>query len=96
VGVASAKLSSHRVDQRIARGGHDVPRDRIAARFKRSLENLRKAIPFVPTVQLFDNSSAEDPYRHVATFSHGKLQWRMNGRLPAWTRGLVPAVRSKK
>jgi len=91
IGVASADLSSHRVDQRIARGGHDVPRDRIASRFKRSLENLRKAIAFVPTVELYDNSSADEPYQHVATFKAGSLQWRMTGRLPIWARGIVPA-----
>jgi predicted ABC-type ATPase len=90
IGVASTELSSHRVDQRIARGGHDVPRDRIEGRFKRSLDNLRKAIPIVPTVELYDNSSAEEPYRHVATFKAGSLQWRMMGRLPTWARGIVP------
>jgi predicted ABC-type ATPase len=89
IGVANATLLSHRVDQRIAHGGHDVPRDRIEARFQRSLENLREAITFVPTVQLFDNSSAEDPYRHVATFKAGALSWRMTGRLPRWARGIV-------
>jgi predicted ABC-type ATPase len=47
IGVASAELSARRVDQRIARGGHDVPRDRIASWFERSLDNLAKAIEFV-------------------------------------------------
>jgi predicted ABC-type ATPase len=91
IGLASSELSSRRVDQRVARGGHDVPRDRIASRFKRSLDNLRKAIPFVPTVELYDNSSAVEPYRRVATFRTGSLRWRMTGRLPNWARGVVPA-----
>jgi predicted ABC-type ATPase len=91
VGLASSELSSRRVDQRIARGGHDVPRDRIASRFTRSLDNLRKAILFVPTVELYDNSSAVEPYRHVATFRTGSLRWRMTGRLPNWARGVAPA-----
>src|SRR5688572_12921533 len=30
IGVGSDKLLAHRIDQRIAIGGHDVPRDRIA------------------------------------------------------------------
>jgi predicted ABC-type ATPase len=91
IGLASSELSSRRVDQRIARGGHDVPRDRIASRFTRSLDNLRKAILFVPTVELYDNSSAVEPYRHVATFRTGSLRWRMTGRLPNWARGVAPA-----
>ena len=77
-------------------GGHDVPRDRIVSRFERSLANLRTAIAFVPTVELYDNSSSETPYRHVATFKSGILQKRMSGRLPNWARGIVPSARSKK
>lgn len=96
VGIVSAELSSLRVDQRLAHGGHDVPRDRIAARFKRSLDNLRQAVTFVPTAELFDNSLVEQPYRHVATFRDGELQWRMRGALPAWCRGIVPARRQKR
>jgi predicted ABC-type ATPase len=96
IGVANAELSSRRVDQRVARGGHDVPRDRIASRFKRSLENLRLAIPFVPTIELYDNSDVEDPYRHIATFKAGTLTRRAAGKLPSWTRGIVTAIRRKR
>jgi predicted ABC-type ATPase len=96
VGLASAELAAHRVDQRIARGGHDVPRDRIASRFKRSLENLKHAVSFVPTVELYDNSDADEPYRHIATFKAGALTWRGAAKLPAWTRGIVPTLRRRR
>lgn len=89
IGIANAELSSLRVDQRVARGGHDVPRDRIASRFKRSLANLKEATAFVPAVELFDNSLVEAPYRHVATFKAGALHWRIKGTLPGWCRGIV-------
>lgn len=84
IGIASSELSARRVDQRIAIGGHDVPRDRIASRFARSLANLAQAIAFVPAVQLYDNSSADEPYRPVATFERGRLVSRMRGKLPRW------------
>lgn len=93
IGVANATLSARRVDQRIASGGHDVPRDRIASRFERSLQNLTKAIEFVPTVELYDNSSADEPYRLVAIFKAGSLTSRMRGTVPRWARGIVPAAR---
>ena len=96
IGLTSARLSALRVDQRVSRGGHDVPRDRIASRYTRSLSNLKTAIEFVPRVKLYDNSSADDPFLHVATFSDGVLTERMKGRLPAWTRGIVPAARGKR
>jgi predicted ABC-type ATPase len=96
IGVMSAELLPRRIDQRIARGGHDVPRDRIAARFERSLENLRRSIAVVPAIELFDNSSVETPYRHIATFSNGKLHWRAPGQLPRWARSVIPTMRRKR
>lgn len=95
IGIASPELSERRVDQRIARGGHDVPRDRLVSRYERSLANLQQAIAFVPTVQVFDNSLVEEPYRHIATFEDGTLAWRTEHALPAWCRGIVPAKRRK-
>jgi predicted ABC-type ATPase len=93
IGVATAKLSGHRVDQRVAIGGHDVPRDRIASRFTRSLANLAAAIAFVPIVELYDNSLVDEPYRHVATFESGVLTTRMAGAVPRWARGVVRGKR---
>lgn len=96
IGVAHAELSALRVEQRVAIGGHDVPRDRIASRFERSLQNLERAIPLVPTVEVYDNSSADEPYRHVATFRSGALAARGPGRVPRWARRIVPAARRKR
>ena len=96
IGIASPELSERRVEQRIARGGHDVPRDRLTSRYQRSLANLKQAIAFVPTVELFDNSLVEEPYRHIATFEDGTLAWRTEHALPGWCRGIVPAKRRKR
>ena len=96
IGVANAALSARRVDQRIALGGHDVPRDRIASRFARSLDNLAKAIKLGLAVELYDNSSADYPYRQVATFVAGRLTSRMKGSIPRWARGVIPAVRRRR
>ena len=92
IGIASAELSSLRVDQRLAHGGHDVPRDRIASRFTRSLANLREAVTFVSIAQLFDNSLVDEPFQHIATFKAGSLEWRRKGALPRWSRGIVGAA----
>lgn len=89
IGVRSTELLHRRVDQRIAIGGHDVPRDRLATRFKRSLDNLRAAIRSVYTVELYDNSSSTRPYEHVATFREGSLHWRMTGVPPRWALPLL-------
>jgi predicted ABC-type ATPase len=89
IGIANVALCARRVDQRLALGGHDVPRDRLASRYKRSLANLRKAIAFVPSIDLFDNSLVDEPYKHVATVRNGAIVWRSDAALPTWCRGLL-------
>jgi len=93
IGVVGPDLSARRIDQRLAHGGHDVPRDRLAGWYRRSLDNLRIAITFVPSVELFDNSDARAPYQHIATIHGGELVYRRRGRLPKWCRRLLPARR---
>jgi predicted ABC-type ATPase len=83
IGIEPA-LCPLRIDQRVAAGGHDVPRDRIASRFTRSLENLRVAIRFVPVVKVYDNSAVDEPYLLVLRFEHGRRTYRAPGRLPRW------------
>jgi predicted ABC-type ATPase len=84
IGLDGPELAMARVTQRVESGGHDVPDEKITARFPRALENLRNALGFVDHVFLFDNSSADQPYRFVAEFRSGKLARRGSYR-PAWS-----------
>ena len=87
IGLESPALSAARVMQRVRLGGHDVPADRLRARFPRTLANLRAAISLVDEARLFDNSSSALPYRLVAVYVDGHLASR-HPPLPSWTRGL--------
>ena len=87
IGLESAALSIARVKQRVRHGGHDVPVDRLRARFPRTLANLREAIGIVDEAFLFDNSSFDAPYRIVAVYHEGAVVSRHPPR-PGWTRGL--------
>jgi hypothetical protein len=44
---------------------------------------LRQALTFVDEALLFDNSSADQPFRFVAAFKAGK-RLRRKGFAPAW------------
>jgi predicted ABC-type ATPase len=83
IGLDSADLSRGRVMERVEAGGHDVPDDKIVTRFPRTFTNLRQALSFVNQALLFDNSSADEPYRFVAEFRDGKRK-RGKGYHPAW------------
>ena len=71
--IPNTGTSIERVSMRVSQGGHDVPDEKLAARFGRIQANLRRAIEQLPHVIIFDNSDLVHPYRHVATYHHGKL-----------------------
>ena len=89
IGVESPALAQARVVHRVGNGGHPVPPDKILARFPRSLANLARAVPFVGSVELFDNSDARDPYRRIAQFEAGVLTWKTAGIVPPWARQVM-------
>lgn len=58
---------------RVLQGGHDVPAEKVAARFPRALENLRRAIGVLPFMWVYDNSDLTQPFRKVAELERGTL-----------------------
>jgi predicted ABC-type ATPase len=72
VGVVSAEISILRVKQRVANGGHDVPRQKIVDRYDRVMSLLPQAIRAVDRALLFDNSDDLTGAKLVAEFRDGK------------------------
>jgi predicted ABC-type ATPase len=85
-------LARKRVATRVALGGHDVPGEKIRARYPRLIANLLAAIPLVERVYLYDNSSADRLHRHVMTFTGGRLV-RLVPDPPRWVTQLFPSLR---
>lgn len=69
--LSSPALSTARVMQRVARSGHDVPDEKLVARFARTLRNARAALDFVDLGLVIDNSSAREPYRLIERWERG-------------------------
>jgi predicted ABC-type ATPase len=88
IGVESPELAEARVHHRVENGGHPVPLDKIASRYPRSLANLAEAIKFVASVELFDNSDAQNPHRRIAHIKAGILKWKTDEIVPGWARPL--------
>ncbi len=88
VGIADAGMSEQRVSMRVSQGGHDVPTDKLAARFPRTLASLAAAIRELPCVLVFDNSDLRTPFRHLATFSNGR-RMLSNPPIPSWLQRLL-------
>ena len=83
--IANVSLSQARVQQRVDTGGHDVPDDKLAARFERTLRNASAALQFVDFGLVLDNSSVDMPFRHVETWKAGVCIGSADSPLPFQT-----------
>ncbi|HEX9290446.1 MAG TPA: zeta toxin family protein [Anaeromyxobacteraceae bacterium] len=72
IGV-DADASEERVAMRVAKGGHDVPTEKLATRHPRTMRNLKAALRELPNVLVYDNSDLAQPYTLVAEYVDGAL-----------------------
>jgi predicted ABC-type ATPase len=61
VGLDSVERHIDRVRRRVARGGHDIPVEKIRERYDRSRLNLIRLLPRLTELRVYDNSREADP-----------------------------------
>ena len=83
IGISSAEVCEQRVSMRVAQGGHDVPTEKLAERFPRTMANLKSAIGELPHVWVFDNDDLRTPFRLAARFEGGK-PLECKAPIPKW------------
>jgi len=83
VGVESANLSVGRVKSRTEEGGHDVPEEKIRARYKRGQPLIRQAVLRADRGMVFDNSGLNTPPQQMLVFATGRLT-KAAPLLPEW------------
>jgi predicted ABC-type ATPase len=88
IGIASPDLSRRRVRARVEAGGHDVPTEKLEARYERSFANLQKAVLRLPRVLIYDNSSFEAPFRFLGEFRSGEMTRGGSVETPEWAKTL--------
>lgn len=79
--LVPAELAVARVTNRVENEGHDVPEEKVRSRYARLWSLVATAIALVDEATVYDNSSASEPFRVVASFSHGVAVSK-----PAWPR----------
>jgi len=85
IGLDSAEQSDERVAIRVSQGGHDIPTDKLLARYPRTLANLARAIRSLPLVFIYDNGNLAEPFRLVAEYRNGERR-KMREPMPEWLR----------
>jgi predicted ABC-type ATPase len=83
VGTCDPRINAARVADRVIRGGHTVPIDKIVSRYERSMANLPLAIEIAHRVYVFDNSVDGVEARLCARTQDGLLR-KVYGPLPDW------------
>jgi predicted ABC-type ATPase len=90
VGLASACDAVRRVALRHARGGHDVPTDKVVARWSRSIAMLGRMAGKLDRLFVFDNTRPEGP--RLIAFGFGRQVTLLGAvRIPEIDAVLLPA-----
>ena len=80
IALDSAARSIARIDDRVIKGGHDIPDATVLRRFTDRWPNLLRVLPYCNEVAFFDNEGACE---EVAQFKNGELVFLGEHR-PVW------------
>lgn len=97
-GLDQPERNLQRVAARVAKGGHDIPEEKIRARWRSSRENLIRLLPFLTELKVFDNSvdaSEETGFAPSPTLllqlKNGAILHR-NAAPPEWAKPIIVAA----
>lgn len=77
-------INISRVQNRVKKGGHAVPKEKIVSRYYRSLELLSEAVKYSNRAYIFDNSSQERLW--IAQVDNGKEFEFKSDTFPKWVK----------
>lgn len=100
LGLKSPELHIARVAERVKKGGHDIPVDKVRERYDSSRRNLIRLLPRLTEVQVFDNSADADPATGkrpeptlILHMEHGKICNAIDmSQTPEWAKPIITAA----
>lgn len=84
VALSSAEESLHRIENRVRKGGHNIPSDDVVRRFQNRFEDFAKVLPYCDDVHFFDN---ENGFVYVCEYRNGQL-FTIGDYIPGWIKAL--------
>ncbi len=70
VGLDTLSESIQRIQNRVRKGGHDIPAHKVEMRFAHRFQDVSKILPYCNEAKFFDN---ENGFRLVAEYRNGEL-----------------------
>ncbi|MBP0956265.1 MAG: zeta toxin family protein [Oscillospiraceae bacterium] len=70
VAVSSAEESVRRIENRVSKGGHNIPKEDVKRRFSHRYDDLLTILPYCSEVHFYDN---ENGFEEVGEYGNGTL-----------------------
>ena len=78
-----------RVQRRVGEGGHDVPQDRVLARYPRTLDNLRTAVRLATVAYLYESREIPAGGPQLVAICQREQVTRFVEPLPQWAERML-------
>lgn len=84
VGLDTLDESLSRIENRVKRGGHNIPQDDVARRFASRWEAVSKVLPYCDEAEFYDNDNG---FIKVAEYRNGEFR-TIGSHIPHWINAL--------
>lgn len=84
IAVNSLEESLSRIENRVKKGGHNIPREDVTRRYEKRFEDLGKILPYCNEVQLYDN---ENGFVYAGEYRNGYV-YTVGDYIPDWIKEL--------
>ena len=85
IGLDSLDESLLRIENRVKRGGHNIPTDDVERRFQGRWEAIAKVLPYCDEAEFYDNDNG---FVKVAEYRNGELR-KVGEHVPKWLMELI-------
>lgn len=85
IGVDTPEIAKKRIEQRVLKGGHNIPEKIVEKRYIESLENLKKLIGKADKLYIYDNSIK---FENIAKIRDGIVELKTK-EIPRWLKGII-------
>lgn len=80
VGISSAEESISRINNRVRKGGHNIPPEDVRRRYEKRLDDLINILPYCDEVHFYDN---ENGFADVGEYRNGNIIFS-GDYIPEW------------
>lgn len=80
MGLDTSEESLKRIQNRVKKGGHDIPPEDVLKRFGSRFRDVERILPYCDEATFFDN---ENGFRAVGEYRNGEVM-QISDQIPEW------------